>query len=184
MDTRNAIHALSCSVDIVIRITYRDTLVTICIAIRIAILRSRYNTRITGPSIAMHRCIVTTLHETELKAPVACSTKIIHSSWNRSARRPAHVLPVDMCSPLIGDNAFRERVVLNGSRIFIQRTCLLYGSRITIRSHMLPRLFTHKSRTLSLVGSSDRKMNLETEIPVMTHCKEPALTSKMTPTFF
>ena len=34
------------------------------------------------------------------------------------------------------------------------------------------------------VGSSDRKMNLETEIPVMTHCKEPALTSKMTLTFF
>ena len=27
----------------------------------IAILRSRYNTRIVGPSIAMHRCIVTTL---------------------------------------------------------------------------------------------------------------------------
>ena len=27
----------------------------ICIAIRIAILRSRYNTRIVGPSIAMHR---------------------------------------------------------------------------------------------------------------------------------
>ena len=91
MDTRNAIHALSCSVDIVIRITYRDTLVTI----RITILRSRYNTRITGPSIAMHRCIVTTLHETELKAPAACNTKIIHSSWNRAARRPAHVLPVD-----------------------------------------------------------------------------------------
>ena len=35
-----------------------------------------------------------------------------------------------------------------------------------------------------IVGSSDRKMNLETEIPVMTHCKEPALTSKMTLTFF
>ena len=35
-----------------------------------------------------------------------------------------------------------------------------------------------------VVGSSDRKMNLETEIPVMTHCKEPALTSKMTLTFF
>ena len=35
-----------------------------------------------------------------------------------------------------------------------------------------------------MVGSSDRKMNLETEIPVMTHCKEPALTSKMTLTFF
>ena len=35
-----------------------------------------------------------------------------------------------------------------------------------------------------LLGSSDRKMNLETEIPVMTHCKEPALTSKMTLTFF
>ena len=34
------------------------------------------------------------------------------------------------------------------------------------------------------VGSSDRKMNLETEIPVMAHCKEPALTSKMTLTFF
>ena len=27
-------------------------------------------------------------------------------------------------------------------------------------------------------------MNLETEIPVMTHCKEPALTRKMTLTFF
>ena len=27
-------------------------------------------------------------------------------------------------------------------------------------------------------------MNLETEIPGMTHCKEPALTSKMTLTFF
>ena len=35
-----------------------------------------------------------------------------------------------------------------------------------------------------MVGSSDRKMNLETEIPVMTHCKEPALTRKMTLTFF
>ena len=34
-----------------------------------------------------------------------------------------------------------------------------------------------------LLGSSERKMNLETEIPVMTHCKEPALTSKTTLTF-
>ena len=41
----------------------------------------------------------------------------------------------------------------------------------------------HRSRRPK-VGSSDRKMNLETEIPVMTHCKEPALTSKMTLTFF
>ena len=38
--------------------------------------------------------------------------------------------------------------------------------------------------SVTVVGSSDRKMNLETETPVMTHCKEPALTSKMTLTFF
>ena len=68
MDTHNAINALSGSVDItlyaacgiVIRITYRDTLVTICDTYRDT-NRSRYNTRIAGPSIAMHRCIVTTL---------------------------------------------------------------------------------------------------------------------------
>ena len=73
MDTRIAIHALSCSVDNVMRLLWhRDTchvsrytghdyVISIAIAIRIAILRSRYNTRIVGPSIAMHRCIVTTL---------------------------------------------------------------------------------------------------------------------------
>ena len=58
MDTRIAIHALSRSVDI----TLCDACgIVIRITIRISILRSRYNTRIAGPSIAMHRCIVTTL---------------------------------------------------------------------------------------------------------------------------
>ena len=75
MDTRiAAIHALSRSVDItscaacgiVIRIILSRIAIhwsryVIRIAIRIAIFRSRYNTRIAGPSIAMHRCIVTTL---------------------------------------------------------------------------------------------------------------------------
>ena len=45
-----AIHAL----------TYDDA--PLCgIAIRIAMLGSRYDMRIAGPSIAMHRCIITTL---------------------------------------------------------------------------------------------------------------------------
>ena len=43
---------------------------------------------------------------------------------------------------------------------------------------------TRLYKRMPKLGSSDRKMNLETEIPVMTHCKEPALTSKMTLTFF
>ena len=45
----------TCVCGIVISMTYCDTLVTI--GDTIAILRSRYNTRIAGPSIAMHRCI-------------------------------------------------------------------------------------------------------------------------------
>ena len=59
MDARIVIHALSRSVDItscaacgiVIRITIHWSRYVI----RIAILRSRYNTHINGPSIAMHR---------------------------------------------------------------------------------------------------------------------------------
>ena len=46
------------------------------------------------------------------------------------------------------------------------------------------RRYLHNIKLKIMLGSSDRKMNLETEIPVMTHCKEPALTSKMTLTFF
>ena len=59
MDTRNAIHASSRSVDIT---SYAACGIAIRIAIylsryviRIAIRRSQYNTRIAGPSIAMHR---------------------------------------------------------------------------------------------------------------------------------
>ena len=56
MDTHNVIHALSRSVDITL---YAACGIVIRIAIhwsryviRISILRSRYNTRIAGPSIA------------------------------------------------------------------------------------------------------------------------------------
>ena len=54
-----------------------------------------------------------------------------------------------MCFLFISDNAFRGRTVLDGSRIFTQRTWLLYVFRITARSHMLTGLFSRKSRTFS-----------------------------------
>ena len=59
--TRIAIHALSRSVSAACGIVIRIAIHWSRYVIRIAILRSQYNTCIAGPSIAMHRCIVTTL---------------------------------------------------------------------------------------------------------------------------
>ena len=55
MDTRIAIHALSRSV--------------------IAIFMSRYNTRIAGPSIGMHRCIVGLSFSSKIDLIVLCQIK-------------------------------------------------------------------------------------------------------------
>ena len=49
------------------------------IEIYIAILRSHYNTRIAGPSIAMHRCIVTIL--TDMCTPVLIDVDVNSSTW-------------------------------------------------------------------------------------------------------
>ena len=53
----------------------------ICIAIRIAILRSRYNTRIVGPSIAMHRCIDASLRP--YRRDKRCITNCHSVNWFR-----------------------------------------------------------------------------------------------------
>ena len=70
---------------IVIRTTYRDTLVTIRDTYRDThrdtyrdTNRSRYNTSIAGPSIAMHRCIVTTLVKGSKYCNWASSVTLCH----------------------------------------------------------------------------------------------------------